>query len=296
MSPTLPLILASERTAEADLAVYACSLKHMGILNDALAAPKEAWDAWCPKGVTALVAAIRARWAEGVAALLDAGADPARLCKSGESALSAALANKDLPTAQRLVSAGADLQAGIGAPLALACAEVADRFVPNAQDWVSFCLDLIRQGAHPDSLTASGIPALVIATKPGMEGIAMALVEAGANVNATEPAEGKTALHFLCDTRVGKEETNAQFGLALFLQENGADLQAKSRLGLYPAYLSRWNESAAGSRAIQMKAERDELLELARAARPAPEGSAETPGVSGPALAPPISARKKTRL
>jgi ankyrin repeat protein len=155
-----------------------------------------------PGGETALMTAARAGNAAAVRALLARGANPrARESARGQTALMWAAAENNAAVVRLLVEAGADprerSRAGAFSPLLFAV----------RGGHVASSLALIDAGASVDDALPDGTSALVLAVMNAHYELAGALLERGADPNAS--AQGWTALHQIAWSR----RHNAGFNL-----------------------------------------------------------------------------------
>ena len=85
---------------------------------------------------------------------------------------------------------------------------------------------ILELGADANSRNSSGLPALQVALYRGSTEVAQALVDAGADVNATDKGTGAAALH------IAARRDNVE-AIRLLLK-HGADPKAKDRMGRTP--------------------------------------------------------------
>lgn len=162
-----------------------------------------------PHGETALMAAARAGDVESVQLLLDAGADPNRGEESlGETALMWAAAEDHAEVVRALVARGAD------------------------PDKTSLHLDLPpmlweQTGMVSTVLPVGGWTPLMFAARQNARAAALALIEAGADLDAQDP-DGSTALQLAI--------LNHHFDLAADLLQAGADPDVADRSGMTALY------------------------------------------------------------
>jgi ankyrin repeat protein len=171
---------------------------------------------------------------EIVALLLEHGANPnvtANLSRSGVTPLmsAAALGNSEIASLLLKHKADPNLTDSSGNTALLNAVQKQSPATVRA---------LLAGGANPDTQTANGYPALVIAvTDTGSKEVLAALIEAKANVNAPDP-EGKTALHWAAE-RNRKD-------LIELLVKAGADVNLRTKNGATPLDYARSSNQSAG--------------------------------------------------
>ena len=143
-------------------------------------------DARAAQGDAPLLDAVRAGDTASVRALLAQGADVNVAEADGTTALHWASYRDDVTTVERLLSAGADVEAanryGVR-PLSLAA----------AGGYAQTLAALLEAGADPTLMTA-GVPPILSAARTGNVEAVRVLARHGADVNATETLRGQTAL------------------------------------------------------------------------------------------------------
>ena len=160
-------------------------------------------------GETALMAAGRSGDAESIRLLIEAGADAnASENKHGETALIWAAAENHAEAIRALVAGGADPDQA-GKPLDLA-----------PMDWIQI-------GMVSTVLPVGGWSPLMYAARENSAAAALALAEAGADLDARD-ADGTTALGFAI--------MNGHYDLAARLIEAGADPDVPDRTGMTALY------------------------------------------------------------
>jgi len=193
-------------------------------------------------GITPLALAATSGNAAVVSALLEAGANPNAASPEGETVLMDAARGGSLAVVDRLIAAGADVNArdtwrgetavmraasenhtDIVKRLAAAKADVNVRSkalaYPNVrEDFSTMVFTAIPKG---------GFTALMLAAREGAHGAAAALVDAGADPNATDP-EGTTALVIAI--------INAHYDLAAMLIDKGANPNLGDTAGMAALY------------------------------------------------------------
>ena len=143
-------------------------------------------DARAAQGDAPLLDAVRAGDTAAVRALLAQGADVNAAEADGTTALHWASYRDDATTVELLLSAGADVEAAnqYGArPLSLAA----------AGGYAQTLAALLEAGADPTLMTA-GVPPILSAARTGNVEAVRVLARHGADVNATETLRGQTAL------------------------------------------------------------------------------------------------------
>ena len=143
-------------------------------------------DARAAQGDAPLLDAVRAGDTAAVRALLGQGADVNAAEADGTTALHWASYRDDATTVELLLSAGADVEAAnqYGArPLSLA----------SAGGYTQTLAALLEAGADPTLMTA-GVPPILSAARTGNVDAVRLLARHGADVNAKEPLRGQTAL------------------------------------------------------------------------------------------------------
>ena len=172
-----------------------------------------------PASEDALIAAARTGDAEGVAVLLERGADPRAASPDGTTALHWAARAAQAPAVELLIAAGADPAAanryGV-TPLALA-AENGDAASVAA---------LLDAGVDANAVTREGETALLVAARTGRVETIDLLLAAGAEVDAAEQWRGQTPLMWAA------AENHAPAVRRLLAA--GADVEARSAGGLTP--------------------------------------------------------------
>ncbi|MXZ69920.1 MAG: hypothetical protein F4Z04_00215 [Acidobacteria bacterium] len=166
-------------------------------------------------GAPALVEAARADDAQGVKALIDAGADVNARQGDGAGALHWATHRDNLAIARLLIDAGADPNAANdldATPLWLA-AENGSAPITEL---------LLDAGANPDLTLAMGETPLMIAARSGAAETVALLLDAGASPNAAEREREQTALMWAA--------AQGHADVAQLLLDAGADLTARSRV------------------------------------------------------------------
>src|SRR5262245_29756086 len=156
------------------------------------------------EGETVLMTAARAGKPEAVELLLDRGADPnAKEFGLGETALMWSAARNQAAATRTLIGRGADV---------------------NARSTV---LKFARPRTPLTVLPRGGWTPLMYAARQGAIEAALALVEAGADLNVTDP-DGTTALVLAI--------INAHYDLAAMVIEKGADPNVADERGMAPLY------------------------------------------------------------
>lgn len=155
-----------------------------------------------------------------VRSLLQQKADVNASLVDGTTALHWAVRADDLDTTDMLIRAGANVKAtdryGI-TPLSLACSNGSARMIRK----------LLDAGADPNSASPQGDTVLMVAARLGDTDALIALLDRGAAVNAKDSPLEQTALMWAV-----RENHPAAVHL---LQEHGADVDAKTRIGKAPA-------------------------------------------------------------
>jgi ankyrin repeat protein len=175
------------------------------LLLDAGADPNAAYG----EGETALMTAARAGDPDAVRLLLSRGADPdARERSFGETALMWAAGHDRADAVRVLVSSGVDREAR---------SDVIE-LPPTKVDFATMVTTALPKG---------GMTAVMYAGREGALSAAIALAEAGANLDAADP-DGTTAVLFAI--------INAHFEVAAALVERGADPNAADGAGMAALY------------------------------------------------------------
>ena len=166
-------------------------------------------------GTPAIVEATRADDAQGVRALIDAGADVNARQGDGASALHWASHRDNLAIARLLVDAGAD-------PNAANDLDATPLWLAAENSSASMTELLLDAGADPNLTLAMGETPLMIAARSGAAETVALLLAAGANPNAAERERGQTALMWAA------AQGHAD-GTGLLI-DAGADVRARSRV------------------------------------------------------------------
>jgi ankyrin repeat protein len=160
-------------------------------------------------GETILMAAARTGRTDAATPLLDRGADPnAREPWQGETAVMWAAGENHGEMVRLLASRGADLDAH-----------------SNVIELPKTKVDLATMVTT--ALPRGGLTALMFAARQGARDGTLALIEAGAPMNSTDP-DGTTALNIAI--------INAHYDVAAVLIEKGADLNIADAAGMTPLY------------------------------------------------------------
>jgi uncharacterized protein len=177
----------------------------IALLLDAGADPNAAYG----EGETALMTASRAGNPDAVSLLLARGADPnARERAFGETALMWAAGHDRADAVRALVSGGADREAR----------STVIELPPTKVDLATMVTTALPKG---------GMTAVMFAGREGALSSAIALAEAGANLDAADP-DGTTAVLFAI--------INAHFEVAAALVERGANPNAADSAGMAALY------------------------------------------------------------
>jgi len=203
-------------------------------------------------GTTSLMLAAASGDPAMVAGLLDAGADPNAKDKAqGQTALMFAAARDRADAGRVLLARGADANAASAFVdlLALGGLDGEGRRVQAAAPSGSqrggprpFDVPGVTRGFRYNELIGKqgGLTALHFAARQGHVATARALVDAGANVNMTSPADRTSPLLIAV--------VNGHFDLAMYLLEHGADPRLASDAGATPLYAAlnvQWAPKAA---------------------------------------------------
>ncbi len=163
-----------------------------------------------------LIDAVRAQDHEAVQTLLRQEVDVNGAQPDGATALHWAAYLDALPIAELLIGSGADVDAsndyGV-TPLALACDNAGDKMA----------IRLLDAGADPNIARATGESPLMTCARTGATDAVRALLARGADLTATEPLSGQTALIWA----VGERHAE----IARTLVGHGADVHAPTARG-----------------------------------------------------------------
>ena len=190
-------------------------------------------------GTTSLMLAAASGDPAMVAGLLDAGADPNAKDKAqGQTALMFAAARDRADAARVLLARGADANAASAFVDLLALGGLDDegrrvQAMPSgSQRGGPRPVDVpgVTRGFRYNELIGKqgGLSALHFAARQGHVATARVLVDAGANVNMTSPADRTSPLLIAI--------INGHFDLAMYLLEHGADPRLASDAGATPLY------------------------------------------------------------
>jgi ankyrin repeat protein len=188
-------------------------------------------------GVTPLMLAVENADVSTIDLLLKAGADPNAALPEGETILMTAVQTGDVAVVSRLIAAGASVAAREGfhgeTPLIWAAAsnhvEVLRTLIAAGAD-VNGRSRLDAFAKRTQGLTVLPLgnwTPLMYAAREGALGTAGALVEAGADLNLTDP-DGATALSIAI--------INLKFDVASMLIQKGADPNIADKTGMTPLY------------------------------------------------------------
>ena len=163
-----------------------------------------------------LIAAVRARDAAAVEALLRASADVNAAAPDGATALHWAAYHDAPALAGRLLAAGADVDAANDycvTPLSLACGNGSAALVAR----------LLEAGAEPDAARSTGETPLMTCARTGSAAAVRALLDAGADPSAAEAWQGQTALMWAA--------AEQHVDVVRALLDAGADVRARTAGG-----------------------------------------------------------------
>ncbi len=163
---------------------------------------------------------------------LSAMAESAAADKEGDTALLAAVMNDDLATARRQLALGA-------MPDAANRYRVTPLYVAALHGNASMISALLAAKADPNGLAPSGETLLMTAARSGDVKAMQLLIDAGARVDAREPAFQQTALMVAA-------RTNSADAVALLL-DHGADINARTAVGETPPFVPPCKGTGCGS-------------------------------------------------
>jgi ankyrin repeat protein len=257
---TAAMLIAAGANLRATTRLGAYTALHLaGAAGDAamiekLAAAGANVDARTTTGATPLMLAAASGRAAAVAALLDRHADPnAKESKYGQDALMFAAASDAADVVRLLASRGADLNAASTfvdvkaiasePPTAAVARTRAGSASPgDSQGAARAEVPGVTRPFRYNELIGGqgGLTALHFAARDGHARTVAALLDAGADVNRTSPADHGTPLLIAC--------VNGQFDIAADLLERGADPGIANEAGVTPLYAVinvRWAPKAA---------------------------------------------------
>jgi len=245
---TAAMVIAAGANLRATTRLGAYTALHLaGAAGDAalieqLAAAGAAVDARTTTGATPLMLAAASGRAAAVAALLDRHADPnATESKYGQDALMFAAASDAADVVRLLASRGADLNAAstfvnvkalASEPptAAVARPRSGSASAGDSQGGARADVPGVTRPFRYNELIGGqgGLTALHFAARDGRARTVAALLDAGADVNRTSPADRGTPLLIAC--------VNGQFDIAADLLERGADPRIANEAGVTPLY------------------------------------------------------------
>ena len=152
--------------------------------------------------------------------------------REGSTPLLAAVMQDDLGSARRLIALGAKVDAANRY-------RVLPLYVAALHGHTDMMAALLAAGADPNGAAPSGETMLMTSARAGVVKAMQLLIDAGARIDAREPAFNQTALMLAA-------RSNSAEAVALLL-DRGADINARTTVGAIPAFVPPCKGTGCGS-------------------------------------------------